>query len=286
MFGPLLRAMFSFDLVAGVVIGLLAGICIGVYCVRAAAGEQYTSLPTSLPAPDAAVKDEKKRRTPAELIGRPTATGSATQAEMMPGSGKVGTGASASARTAIEAPPIRTTPSKTALGYCSDEDDAWLDAESGTEDATPYRAVGRSRGVGTTVVTAEIQSVADSCDSQLDMKRSFPKNDPALKHYAKSGYVGTFTGMFGDKKTMYCHHVTAGGELAVRAAGDRIFTSEDEVWAFLGKCCSGRFAYDRKNRALSCGKLVRGDHDNTCNDETCLFVKNGLKCPTPVWAHK
>eukprot|EP00392_Amoebophrya_sp_AT5.2_P018326 g18842.t1 len=28
------------------------------------------------------------------------------------------------------------------------------------------------------------------------------------KHYKKGGWMGAVSGAFGDKKTMYCHHIT------------------------------------------------------------------------------
>ena len=74
----------------------------------------------------------------------------------------------------------------------------------------------------------------------------------------------------------------------MKAAGDRKFATEDEVWTFLGKDkCAGRFALkDWGTKTLGCGGVCKKDHDNTCNKETCLFIKNNLPCPTPKWALK
>eukprot|EP00746_Dinoflagellata_sp_MGD_P019032 gnl/MRDRNA2_/MRDRNA2_14419_c0_seq1.p1 gnl/MRDRNA2_/MRDRNA2_14419_c0~~gnl/MRDRNA2_/MRDRNA2_14419_c0_seq1.p1 ORF type:complete len:146 (+),score=38.81 gnl/MRDRNA2_/MRDRNA2_14419_c0_seq1:42-440(+) len=127
----------------------------------------------------------------------------------------------------------------------------------------------------------------EACQHQLSEKGApLEKDDPVLKYYKKEGLFGAITGAFGDKKTMYCHHITKDGKYATKEAGDQKFKSQDEVWQFLGKCCQGRYAYDRSKGALVCGTLVKGDHDNTCNAETCLFIKNGLECPTPKWAFK
>jgi len=109
-------------------------------------------------------------------------------------------------------------------------------------------------------------------------------DDPIQEHYKKTGLWGTIGGALGDKKTMYCHHLTISNELAVRAAQEarQTFTSSKEVWAFLGKRpCHGRFAYDRGTGWLKCGGLERAGHDRTCNPETCLFIANGLPCPVP-----
>merc|ERR1719373_98362 len=93
----------------------------------------------------------------------------------------------------------------------------------------------------------------NGCGHEFDIKEAeksgkFTKDDPIQEHYKKTGWMGALTGAFGDKKTMYCHHVTSDGNLAVRAAekAGRTFTNSDEVWEFLGrKPCCGRFAYDR-----------------------------------------
>ena len=72
------------------------------------------------------------------------------------------------------------------------------------------------------------------------------------------------------------------------AAGDTKFATAAEVWEFLGKSpCHGRFAlHDRATKQLKCGPVVKKDHDATCKDETCLFLRNGLPCPVPDWALK
>jgi len=132
-----------------------------------------------------------------------------------------------------------------------------------------------------------MQKETCGCGHKLDTaKMNLRKDDPIQEHYKKTGLWGGFTGLFGDKKTMYCHHVTSKGEFAVRAAGSRKFSSEEEVWTFLGKRCCGRYCFDSKTRMLVCGSLVEADHDDTCVPETCLFRKNGLRCPTPAWALK
>ena len=65
------------------------------------------------------------------------------------------------------------------------------------------------------------------------------------------------------------------------------FASQEEVWSFLEKRCAGRFTLkDWGTKTMGCGGVVEKDHDNTCNAETCLFIANGLTCPTPKWAFK
>merc|ERR1719282_162938 len=95
--------------------------------------------------------------------------------------------------------------------------------------------------------------------------------------------------MFGDKKTMYCHHIKGAEGPTVRLmaeAGKKAGTAE-EVWEFLGRSpCCGRLAYNASTGKLVCGGLVKKDHDNPCNPETCPFIANGLECPVPKWAHK
>eukprot|EP00971_Amphidinium_carterae_P303155 6023772-Amphidinium_carterae.1 len=127
-----------------------------------------------------------------------------------------------------------------------------------------------------------------SCLAEFDPSDVFTREDEAMMHhYKKTGLVGSIRGTFGDKKTMYCHHMTANNAFAVKAAGNRRFSSEAQVWKYLGKepCC-GRFFYDSRARLLQCGSLEANSHDETCNDQTCLFVKNGLRCPVPRWALK
>merc|ERR1712032_47203 len=138
------------------------------------------------------------------------------------------------------------------------------------------------------------EGYVNGCGCEFDAKAAekdgrFKKDDPMQEHYKKTGFFGAITGAFGDKKTMYCHHITKDGELAVRSAtkAGKKFSTGEEVWEFLGKsACCGRMAYDTKTGKLKCGNLVKADHDNTCNAETCPFIYSGLKCPTPLWAHK
>merc|ERR1719310_1208644 len=67
--------------------------------------------------------------------------------------------------------------------------------------------------------------------------------------------------MFGDKKTMWCHHLTKDGKLSVREAQaqGKTFKTQDEVWEFIGKgqCC-GRFAYNSSAGKLVCGPCIKG----------------------------
>lgn len=115
------------------------------------------------------------------------------------------------------------------------------------------------------------------------------RDDTIQEHYKKTGFFGSVAGAFGDKKTMYCHHLTSDGELAARTASKqgKHFSSVEEVWAFLGKApCHGRFAYDSASGNLKCGRVVECGHDKTCNPETCVFIANDLDCPVPVWALK
>lgn len=134
----------------------------------------------------------------------------------------------------------------------------------------------------------------DGCGHEFDLKAAdrsgkFKKDDALMEHYKKTGLFGAITGAFGDKKTMYCHHVASTGDPAVRAAKAQGKTprSAEEVWQIIGrKPCCGRFAYDSSTGTLKCGSLSKKDHDNTCNKDTCLFVAHGLECPIPKWAHK
>merc|ERR1719327_1796079 len=71
--------------------------------------------------------------------------------------------------------------------------------------------------------------------------------------------------MFGDKKTMWCHHLTKDGKLAVREAQaqGKEFKTEAEVFEFTGKGnCIGRFAYNSSTGMLVCGSCIKGDHDD------------------------
>eukprot|EP00448_Togula_jolla_P034983 CAMPEP_0170630694 /NCGR_PEP_ID=MMETSP0224-20130122/34163_1 /TAXON_ID=285029 /ORGANISM="Togula jolla, Strain CCCM 725" /LENGTH=298 /DNA_ID=CAMNT_0010958821 /DNA_START=23 /DNA_END=916 /DNA_ORIENTATION=- len=137
------------------------------------------------------------------------------------------------------------------------------------------------------------EEIVNGCGFAYDMQAAeksgkLAKDDPIQEHYKKGGFFGAMTSALGDKKTMYCHHITSTGDLAVRAAASqgKRFSDASEVWAFLGKskCCCGRFLYDRSSGLLKCGGVVKADHDNTCNKETCIFIANGLTCPTPKWA--
>jgi len=126
---------------------------------------------------------------------------------------------------------------------------------------------------------------ANGCGVMCNPKETgISPDDPIQEHYKKTGLWGSIGGAFGDKKTMYCHHLTISNEFAVRAAAEagQTFSSSKEVWAFLGKRpCQGRFAYDRGTGWLKCGGLEKAGHDRTCNAETCLFIANGLPCPVP-----
>merc|ERR1719511_237309 len=111
----------------------------------------------------------------------------------------------------------------------------------------------------------------NGCGQVVDLKKSGanekdPMYQKIMEAYKKTGFFGAITGAFGDKKTMYCHHVTGDGKFAVleAVAQGRTFATEDEVWEFLGKekCC-GRFAFDKATQSLKCGSLVEKDHDNT-----------------------
>lgn len=137
-------------------------------------------------------------------------------------------------------------------------------------------------------------AMVNGCGCKFDLNDAeksgeLTKTDPIQEHYKKGGMFGAVTGAFGDKKTMYCHHITATGQIAVRAAATKGIKckSADDVWKVLGKKpCHGRFAYDRASGKLVCGSCVEKDHDATCNKDTCLFVASGLACPTPRWAIK
>jgi len=145
-----------------------------------------------------------------------------------------------------------------------------------------------------TMALAVPDAYVNGCNFLFDAKGaeangSFKKDDPLQEHYKKGGLWGSITGAFGDKKTLYCHHMTQGGEPAARAAAKagKTFKSADEVWAFIGRpACCGRFAFDTSSGSLKCGAVVKADHDNTCNPDTCPFIGSGLPCPTPAWAHK
>jgi hypothetical protein len=143
-------------------------------------------------------------------------------------------------------------------------------------------------------VAANLPAEVNGCGCEFDLKDAersgvLTKNDPIQDHYKKGGMLGSIAGAFGDKKTMYCHHMTASGKFGTRAAVEAgvVCTTVAEVWAFLGKNpCHGRFAYDRATGKLKCGCVIKKDHDKTCNKETCLFIASGVACPTPHWALK
>lgn len=140
------------------------------------------------------------------------------------------------------------------------------------------------------LVPAPAEAHALGCGCEIDpLDVSVEKNDPIKEHYRKKKGWEAVASLFGSKKTMYCHHLTADGLFGVhhaRAIGVTP-TSADEVWRCLGKgpCC-GRFVYSHYKGALVCGGLTPGDHDRTCNAETCLFIASGLECPVPAWAFK
>jgi len=136
------------------------------------------------------------------------------------------------------------------------------------------------------------KEITGCCGHCVSMdKPPLPKDDKLLDYFKKGGFWGSVTGAFGDKKTMWCHQITADGKFAAKEFGP--CNSEEEVWEILGKRCTGRcmhyagsYAYDSDTKSLKCGPLKEKDHDNTCNAETCLFIKSGLPCPTPKWALK
>jgi len=129
----------------------------------------------------------------------------------------------------------------------------------------------------------------NGCGCEFDIKEAersgvLKRDDPIQEHYKKTGFFGAVTGAFGDKKTMFCHHLTAGGEFGTRVAKKMGVTisSHEDVWNLLGKSpCVGRFAYDRKTGKLRCGGCIPRDHDATCNKDTCIFIASGLECPIP-----
>mmetsp|Transcript_61866 Transcript_61866/g.147592 ORF Transcript_61866/g.147592 Transcript_61866/m.147592 type:complete len:140 (+) Transcript_61866:100-519(+) len=126
------------------------------------------------------------------------------------------------------------------------------------------------------------------CGHEFNPKEVFSQKDEDIdKHYKKTGLWGAITGAFGDKKTMYCHHMTQDKKFAVKAAGDKKFSSSDEIWEFLDKKpCIGRYSYNATSGTLKCGALEKAQHDDTNNESTSLFVKNGLESPIPAWALK
>jgi hypothetical protein len=132
-----------------------------------------------------------------------------------------------------------------------------------------------------------VGSIDDKADSDSILTKF--RNDPIQRHYKKGGFFGAITSALGDKKTVYCHHLTRSGEFGPRAAerDGKKCTTVEEVWGVLGKSpCCGRFAYHRSTGQLQCGAVTEKDHDRTCNEETCLFLASGLECPTPSWALK
>ncbi|CAK0864643.1 unnamed protein product [Prorocentrum cordatum] len=156
--------------------------------------------------------------------------------------------------------------------------------------------LGAAEGIPTKQMIREVPDGVElnGCEDEFDAKEAeksgrFSKDDPLQEHYKKTGWMGGLTGMFGDKKTMWCHHMTSAGEPAVRSAksAGKSFKTVEEVWQFLDKkpCC-GRYAYDRKKGSLICGPCIKADHDKTCNRDTCLFIASGLECPVPTDAFK
>eukprot|EP00929_Paragymnodinium_shiwhaense_P057374 TRINITY_DN28713_c0_g2_i1.p2 TRINITY_DN28713_c0_g2~~TRINITY_DN28713_c0_g2_i1.p2 ORF type:complete len:192 (-),score=25.41 TRINITY_DN28713_c0_g2_i1:315-890(-) len=130
--------------------------------------------------------------------------------------------------------------------------------------------------------------VADGCGHRIPVGNSIlEEGEPLAKYYEKQGLWGSMAGALGDRKTLYCHHVTQEGMLAVRSCADDV-DSLEEAWATLrkDKPCRGRYCYDRASKSLVCSGLAHSDHDCTCNEETCIFLKNRLPCPVPEWALK
>merc|ERR1719223_2059753 len=157
--------------------------------------------------------------------------------------------------------------------------------------ASPPPLCSLSRRGARSIMAAQVpEGYINGCGQIVDPKKTgADEKDPIQEHYKKTGFFGAITGAFGDKKTMYCHHLNAEGKFGVREAqaAGKAFSSEDEIWTFLGKekCC-GRFAYDRATNSLKCGPVVPKDHDDTNKEQTCLFVANKLPAPTPAWALK
>eukprot|EP00933_Yihiella_yeosuensis_P047804 TRINITY_DN43747_c0_g1_i1.p1 TRINITY_DN43747_c0_g1~~TRINITY_DN43747_c0_g1_i1.p1 ORF type:complete len:145 (+),score=40.11 TRINITY_DN43747_c0_g1_i1:73-507(+) len=138
------------------------------------------------------------------------------------------------------------------------------------------------------------EGYCNGCGYEFDAKQAekdgtLRKDDPIQEHYKKTGWMGAITGAFGDKKTMYCHHLTADGKLAARKMKEegKVFETAEQIWEFLGKKpCIGRMAYDSSTGKLKCGPVIKADHDDTCNEDTCIFKACGLPDPIPAWAHK
>lgn len=316
----------SLELLFGLAVGALLGASIAVAWTRRVLHAKYMSLPTSAPptareqqrlgvaaggvaaAPQVyghhggglpPAHSPRRRKVGEDTPGAVTTLPSASKrgADKQPSFGFH--------QNSISSPQRTISASRSAGAGRSPADasdnESFVDATSGSDGEAGSTAEPRPNSRGQPGTTRErsqtsIQGVEDrrlplpanGCGCEVDVSNpNIDKNDPIQKHYKKSGFAGAITGAFGDKKTMYCHHLTARNEFAVRAAANRCFKTEAEVWDFLGKApCHGRFAYDRRSGKLKCGPLKQKDHDNTNNAETCLFSKFGLACPTPAWALK
>merc|ERR1712070_541392 len=103
----------------------------------------------------------------------------------------------------------------------------------------------------------------------------------------------TYSKMLG-QKTMWCHQMCDDGFAVTMAEQQgKSFSSEDEIWEFVKKSgckegrCLGRFTGSMMSNIVTrTGPLVENDHDNTNNENTCLFNKSGFESPTPKWALK
>ncbi|CAD7971926.1 unnamed protein product [Amoebophrya sp. A120] len=161
-------------------------------------------------------------------------------------------------------------------------------AGSASTSCTPSEAAAAAAAKHRTMPEEVAPGVANGCGCEVVVQATAIDDDIA-KHYKKGGWFGAVAGAFGDKKTMYCHHITRSGGFAVKEAKAQglCFSTETEVWEFLGKKCGGRFTLrDWGTKTMGCGGLGEKDHDETCNTETCLFLANNLKCPVPRWAIK
>ena len=122
------------------------------------------------------------------------------------------------------------------------------------------------------------------CVQNTARRPPLTRNTEGMFVWVQAYEKGGVTGLFGATQTVFCHHITADCRYAIEAAADRTFATEDEVWLFLGKRCKGRFCFTCSG--VLCSALVPGTHDQTCGPTTCLFLKHGLRCPTPGSAFK
>merc|ERR1712150_471873 len=88
----------------------------------------------------------------------------------------------------------------------------WIQKPLGVNKNGDDRATRKGVTITPTPGTADFdfheEDIDDSCNAQLSRDGiKLDKNDPIQEHYKKGGFFGGITGAFGDKKTMYCHHV-------------------------------------------------------------------------------